>query len=55
MELDKSKQMLQQRCRELLGSDLAELRIQKTERKAALCWDYDLHTMEGDAQSLRVL
>mmetsp|Transcript_78902 Transcript_78902/g.189429 ORF Transcript_78902/g.189429 Transcript_78902/m.189429 type:complete len:415 (+) Transcript_78902:49-1293(+) len=36
MELDKSKQMLQQRCRELLGSDLAELRIQKTERKALL-------------------
>ena len=36
MELDKSKQMLQQRCRELLGSDLAELRIQKTERKAAV-------------------
>ncbi|CAE7317411.1 unnamed protein product [Symbiodinium sp. CCMP2456] len=36
MELDKSKQMLQLRCRELLGSDLAELRIQKTERKALL-------------------
>ena len=33
LELDTSRQMLQQKTRELLGSDLAELRIQKTERK----------------------
>ena len=34
VEMEKSRQMLLQQSKELLSSDLAELRIHKTERKA---------------------